>query len=98
MADTDFQPVTLQNYYELRDAIIQGAQSVSYTHPGGGKSVNYRSLDEMWRILRFLERQLGLAGANRGRTYASFSKGYQPRCQHNAEGGECFNVDGRCCP
>lgn len=103
MADLEYQPVTLENYYELRAAIMQGAQSVSYSHPGGNKSVTYRSLDEMFRILRFLANELGLGRPVRGRTFASFSKGYTPNasCGAREEGGEChdrFNVDGRCCP
>lgn len=102
MAITDFQPVTLENYYELRAAIMEGAQSVSYTHPGGAKSVTYRSLDDMWRILRFLAGELGLNKGQSGRRYASVSKGYGPRsCNNLTEGGEChdnFGVDGRCCP
>lgn len=99
MAEPNFQPLTLQNYYELRDAIFSGAQTVSYSHPGGSKSVSYRSLDEMMRLLRLLAGELGLnRGAGR-RTYSSFSKGYtQPSCDNHTEGGECFNVDGRCCP
>ena len=99
MAEPNFQPLTLQNYYELRDAIFSGAQTVSYSHPGGSKSVSYRSLDEMMRLLRLLAGELGLnRGAGR-RIYASFSKGYtQPPCDNRTEGGECFNVDGRCCP
>jgi len=102
MAIIDFQPVTLENYYELRAAIMEGAQSVSYTHPGGAKSVTYRSLDDMWRILRFLANELGLTGRAGGRTYASVSKGYgRAGCGNETEGGEChdrFGVDGRCCP
>lgn len=102
MAITDFQPVTLEHYYELRAAIMEGAQSVSYTNPGGAKSVTYRSLDDMWRILRFLANELGLNQGRSGRRYASVSKGYGPRgCNNETEGGEChtnFGVDGRCCP
>lgn len=102
MAITDFQPVTLENYYELRAAIMEGAQSVSYTHPGGAKSVTYRSLDDMWRILRFLANELGMNKGRSGRRYAAVSKGYGPSgCNNSTEGGECspdFGVDGRCCP
>lgn len=98
----EYQPVTMENYLELRAAIMEGAQSVSYTHPGGAKSVTYRSLDDMWRILRFLAAELGLKNQAPRRTYAAFSKGYQrPSCHSDLEGGECgpnFGVDGRCCP
>lgn len=99
MAEPDFQPLTLQNYYELRDAIFSGAQTVSYSHPGGSKSVSYRSLDEMMRLLRLLASMLGVGNSRGARSYASFSKGYiPPSCDNHTEGGECFNVDGRCCP
>lgn len=98
----DYQPVTMENYLELRAAIMEGAQSVSYTHPGGSKSVTYRSLDDMWRILRFLAQELGLKSTAPRRTYASVSKGYGSRnCGNDLEGGECspnFGVDTRCCP
>lgn len=99
MAEPEFQPITLQNYYELQAAIVQGAQSVSYSHPGGNKAVTYRSLDEMLRILRLMASALGLNRGGRSRSFAGFSKGYTPAaCDNHAEGGECFNVDGRCCP
>lgn len=102
MPEVVYTPITIENYNELLAAVMEGAQSVSYSHPGGSKSVTYRSLDEMFRLLRFLERRLGLAAAGGGRTYASFSKGYgRPACGAREEGGEChdrFNVDNRCCP
>ncbi len=99
MDEPEFTPMTLQNYYELQAAIFQGAQSVSYSHPGGNKAVTYRSLDEMLRLLSLLARMLGITGVQGRRTFASFSKGYLgPSCDHRTEGGECFNVDGRCCP
>lgn len=99
MDEPEFRPMTLQNYYELQAAIFQGAQSVSYSHPGGNKAVTYRSLDEMLRLLRLLAVMLGLNQGRGRRTLAAFSKGYSaPSCDHRTEGGECFNVDGRCCP
>lgn len=102
MAITEYKPITMENYLELRAAIMEGAQSVSYSHPGGNKSVTYRSLDDMWRILRFLADELGLNKGRGGRTYASVSKGYgHAGCGNETEGGEChdrFGVDGRCCP
>lgn len=36
---------------ELEQAIALGAMSVSYTGPGGNRTVTYRSVDEMQRIL-----------------------------------------------
>jgi|GEM_PF-5331033 len=93
------QGLTLQNYYELEEAIFQGVQTVSYTHPGGAKNVTYRSLDDMLRLLKLLAARLGIVKQAPRRTYASFSKGYTPAtCDHRTEGGECFHVDGRCCP
>lgn len=101
----DFIPLTsltLENYYELEAAVFSGAQSVSYSHPGGNKSVTYRSMTDMLALLKLLARRLGLEGRGGGRTYAQFSKGYQhASCGNLEEGGEChdrFGVDGRCCP
>lgn len=94
--------MTIQNYYELEEAIFSGAQSVSYSHPGGNKSVTYRSMADMLALLNLLGMRLGLAQAGRRRTLAGFSSGYTRRaCGNLEEGGEChdrFNVDGRCCP
>lgn len=94
--------LTLVNYQELEAAIFSGAQSVSYSHPGGNKSVTYRSMSDMLALLRLLGRRLGLEGRGGGRTYAGFSKGYQhASCGNLEEGGEChdrFGIDGRCCP
>lgn len=89
--------MTLENYYELEAAIFSGAQSVSYTHPGGGKNVTYRSMTDMLTLLRLLGVRLGVTPSGPRRTVAAFSKGYQPR-QCGIEGDERFDVDGRCCP
>lgn len=95
MAD-EFVPSTMQQYLELRAAFYSGAQTVSYTHPGGSKSVNYRSLQDMLLLLRMLGNDLGLTSPGRGRSYATFSKGLRPTGQ---TAGDCgFNNDGRCCP
>jgi hypothetical protein len=93
--------LTVENYYELEAAIFSGAQSVSYSHPGGSKNVTYRSTDEMLKLLRLLAGRLGMGAGSRRRTVASFSKGYSPApCLHLEEGSEClpFHQDGRCCP
>lgn len=94
--------LTLENYYELEAAVFSGAQTVSYSHPGGNKSVSYRSIDDMLKLLRLLGVRLGIIQAGGRRTYAQFSKGYQrPDCGNREEGGEClgrFDTDGRCCP
>lgn len=78
---------TQQQYEELKAAIAEGATTVTYSGAGQSKSVTYRSLDEMIRILRLMEKELGIGdGAIGGRTYASFSKGFFPR---KPSGGCC---------
>lgn len=64
---------TLEQYTALQAAIAEGALTVRYAD----KSVQYRSLDEMMRILKLMATELGLNSNNDGgRRYASFSKGY----------------------
>ncbi|MFB8829065.1 phage head-tail joining protein [Azotobacter sp. CWF10] len=64
---------TLEQYTALQAAIAEGALTVRYQD----KSVQYRSLDEMMRILKLMATELGLNSNNDGgRRYASFSKGY----------------------
>lgn len=64
---------TIEQYNALQAAIAEGALSVRYAD----KSVTYRSLDEMMRILKLMATELGLNACNDGgRWYASFSKGY----------------------
>ncbi|WP_349616935.1 phage head-tail joining protein [Azotobacter salinestris] len=64
---------TLEQYAALQAAIAEGALTVRYQD----KSVQYRSLDEMMRILKLMATELGLNSNNDGgRRYASFSKGY----------------------
>jgi len=95
MAD-EFIPSTMQQYNELRAAIYSGAQSVSYTHPGGAKNVSYRSIDEMLRILRLLAAELGLSSKTPRQSYAQFSKGTRPA---GSSAVDChFNRDCRDCP
>ena len=95
MADV-FIPSTLQQYNELRAAFFSGAQSVAYTHPGGAKTVNYRSTADMLRILRLLAAELGLTTTGPRQSYAQFSKGIRPG---GADAGDChFNRDCRGCP
>jgi len=95
MAD-EFIPSTLQQYNELRAAIFSGAQSVSYTHPGGAKNITYRSVTDMLRILRLLAAELGLASTSPRQSYAQFSKGIRPG---GSDAGDChFNRDCRDCP
>lgn len=64
---------TIEQYSALQAAIAEGALSVRYAD----KSVNYRSLDEMMRILKLMASDLGInAGHCGGRRFTSFSKGY----------------------
>ncbi|BFT62359.1 phage head-tail joining protein [Pseudomonas moorei] len=64
---------TIEQYNALQAAIAEGALSVRYAD----KSVTYRSLDEMMRILKLMSTELGLNACNDGgRRFASFSKGY----------------------
>ncbi len=64
---------TLEQYESLKAAVAEGALSVRYAD----KSVTYRSLDEMLRLLKLMATELGLNVNNDGgRRYASFSKGY----------------------
>jgi hypothetical protein len=64
---------TTEQYAALQAAIADGALVVRYKD----RSVQYRSLDEMARILKMMATELGLNTNNDGgRRYASFSKGY----------------------
>ena len=64
---------TIEQFNALQAAIAEGALSVRYAD----KSVTYRSLDEMMRILKLMATELGLnACTDGGRRYAAFSKGY----------------------
>lgn len=65
---------TQEQYSELQAAIAEGALVVRHAD----RTVTYRSLDEMQRILRMMADELGLNATNNsgGRRFASFSKGY----------------------
>lgn len=64
---------TQEQYEALKAAVAEGALSVRYAD----KSVTYRSLDEMLRLLKLMATELGLNACNDGgRRYTSFSKGY----------------------
>lgn len=95
MAD-EFIPSTIEQYNELRAAIFSGAQSVSYTHPGGAKNVTYRSITDMLRLLRLLATELGLSSNGPRRTLSSFSKGL--RTGQSGPRGCGFDRDFRDCP
>lgn len=55
----------------LDEAIATGALTVKY----GDKTVTYRSLDEMLRIKKLMQNELGLSDNTNGRTFGSVSKG-----------------------
>lgn len=65
---------TQEQYQELQAAIAEGALTVRHND----RTVTYRSLDEMQRILRMMADELGhnVNKAPGGRRFASFSKGY----------------------
>lgn len=63
---------TLEQYEALQGAIAAGELSVRERD----RSVTYRSIDEMLRVLRLMQNELGLNNNDGGRRLASFSKGY----------------------
>jgi hypothetical protein len=65
----------------LEAAIAQGALEVRY----GDKKVTYRSLDDMFRILKLMNIDLGLISANGGKKFVSFSKGIEPGCSDDVK-------------
>lgn len=65
---------TIEQHDALEAAIAQGALRVEY----GDKKVQYRSLDDMIRILNLMKSQLGLLSPTGGRKYADFSNGIKP--------------------
>lgn len=68
---------TQQHYDLLTAAIAQGALKVEYSD----KKVEYRSLNDMLRIKKAMEAELGLTPDNNGgRKFASFSKGIDNGC------------------
>lgn len=62
---------TLGQLEAIDEAITAGALSVSYN----GKSVTYRSLDDMLRIRGIISRQLGLTSGRSNTLLAAHSKG-----------------------
>ena len=65
---------TLEQYSELQAAIAMGALVVRHND----RTVTYRSLDEMQRILGMMAAELGIGAAGNpgNRRLAAFSKGY----------------------
>jgi hypothetical protein len=62
---------TLGQLEAIDEAITSGSMSVSYN----GKSVTYRSLDDMLRIRGIISRQLGLTTGRSNTLLAGHSKG-----------------------
>lgn len=63
---------TQQQYVALCAGIAQGVTEVTY----GDKKMTFRSLDEMLRTKKLMEKDLGIATGSR-KKFASFSKGLQ---------------------
>jgi hypothetical protein len=56
----------------LKTAIRSGHQSVQYS----GRTITYRSLEDMRSALKEMEREAGTATSGRKRTTPSYFKGY----------------------
>ncbi len=65
---------TIVEYEALKKAIASGTQSVTY----GDKTVTYRSMDDMMRILRIMEAELFPHRQSRRRKLACIDRGYFP--------------------
>jgi len=62
---------TLEQYQALKCALAEGAKVVRYQD----KWIEYRSFDEMKKILGEMEIELGLKSSRCKRIYGRFSKG-----------------------
>ena len=67
---------TLTQYEALQDAIAGGTLTVTY----GDKTVTYRSITDMLRIVNLMEATLFPEKKNTRRKYAEYSKGVTPNC------------------
>lgn len=65
-----FTTFTLEDVQRLRDAIKKGVTEVQYQD----KRVKYRTLDEMLKVLRMMEQELGLKKKS-SRVLAEHDKG-----------------------
>lgn len=61
---------TIEDYTNLKKAIAQGASRVKY----GDKEVEYKSLEEMERILALMAKELGITKNRNRRKVAYFCK------------------------
>lgn len=77
-APTLLIPFTEEQYLALSAAIAQGALEVQY----GDKTVKYRSLDEMIRILGMMGAALGVSTGS-GRRVADFNNGLGGNCNNH---------------
>lgn len=71
-ADTTRMAYTIEQYEATKKAYANGVASVTY----GDKTVSYRSLDEMERIIKRMEAELFPERVPRRRRYASVGRGY----------------------
>lgn len=62
---------TTDDITSLEKAIAQGALRVKYSD----KEVEYRSLNEMIRLLDLMRKETGVSTGNKGRKLAVFNKG-----------------------
>jgi len=62
---------TSEDYNQLKAAIGQGVTRVKYTD----KEVEYRSLNDMIKLLTMMEKDLGITQTSGVRLYAKHSKG-----------------------
>jgi len=65
---------TIEQYNALKSAIATGTQSVTY----GDKTVHYRSMDEMEKIVRRMEAELFPERIPRRRKLVCVDRGYYP--------------------
>jgi len=66
---------TQENLDELEAAMATGALKVEFSHPGGNKKVEYRSLAEMRKIRILIMESLGLINGSTRRKYPTYSSG-----------------------
>lgn len=78
---------TQQQYDALNTAIAQGAKKVKYAD----KEVEYNSLDEMLKLRRLMESELGIGNANNRVIRTTFKKGLKPTGLEGEETNLCID-------
>lgn len=63
--------LTQEDLEQLEEAIAKGVKRVKYTD----KEIEYRSIDEMFKVLKEIKKCLGVAPCGGGRKFANHSKG-----------------------